>query len=77
MNIMQLMQMIRNVKNPQQAIIDMLNQQSCNNPVLNNALQMLKSGDNAGIERLARNICNEKHINPDDMITQIRNQLRI
>lgn len=48
MNIMQLMQMIRNAKNPQQAIIDMLNQQSCNNPVLNNALQMLKSGDNTG-----------------------------
>ena len=77
MNPMQLMQMIRGGGNPQQAIINMMKQQSGNNPVIDNAINMMEKGDNAGIEKLARNHCKEKGINPDDMLSQVKNQFGI
>ena len=77
MNPMQLMQMIRGGGNPQQAIINMMKQQSGNNPVIDNAINMMEKGDNAGIEKLARNLCKERNINPDDILSQVKNQLVI
>lgn len=74
MNPMQLMQMIRNGGNPQQAIINIMKKQSGNSPVINNAINMMKKGDSAGLEKLARNLCKEKGINPDDMLSQVKNQ---
>ena len=77
MNPMQLMQMIRGRGNPQQAIINMMKQQSGNNPVIDNAINMMEKGDNAGIEKLARNLCKERNINPDDILSQVKNQFGI
>ena len=77
MNPMQLMQMIRGGGNPQQAIINMTKQQSGNNPVIDNAINMMEKGDNAGIEKLARNLCKERNINPDDILSQVKNQFGI
>mgnify|MGYP003296611757 FL=1 len=77
MNPMQLMQMIRGGGNPQQAIINMMKQQSGNNPVIDNAINMMEKGDNAGIEKLARNLCKERKINPDDILSQVKNQFGI
>ena len=74
MNPMQLMQMIRNGGNPQQAIINIMKNQSGNSPVINNAINMMAKGDSAGLETLARNLCKEKGINPDDMLSQVKNQ---
>ena len=77
MNPMQLMQMIRNGGNPQQAIINIMKNQSGNSPVINNAINMMEKGDNAGIEKLARNLCKERNINPDDILSQVKNQFGI
>ena len=77
MNPMQLMQMIRGGGNPQQAIINMMKQQSGNNPVIDNAINMMEKGDNAGIEKLARNLCKERNINPDDILSQVKNKFGI
>ena len=77
MNPMQLMQMIRGGGNPQQALINMMKQQSGNNPVIDNAINMMEKGDNAGIEKLARNLCKERNINPDDILSQVKNQFGI
>lgn len=77
MNPMQLMQMIRGGGNPQQDIINMMKQQSGNNPVIDNAINMMEKGDNAGIEKLARNLCKERNINPDDILSQVKNQFGI
>ena len=74
---MQLMQMIRGGGNPQQAIFNMMKQQSGNNPVIDNAINMMEKGDNAGIEKLARNLCKERNINPDDILSQVKNQFGI
>ena len=77
MNPMQLMQMIRGGGNPQQAIINMMKQQSGNNPVIDTPINMMEKGDNAGIEKLARNLCKERNINPDDILSQVKNQFGI
>ena len=74
---MQIMQMMKNGGNPQQMIMNMMKQQAGNNPVMNNALQMMEKGDNAGLENLARNLCRERNINPDDAFNQIKGQFGI
>lgn len=74
MNPMQIMQMMKNGGNPQQMIMNMMRQQAGNNPVMNNALQMMEKGDNAGLENLVRNLCKERNINPDEAFNQIKGQ---
>lgn len=77
MNPMQLMQMKKNGGNPQQMIMNMMRQQAGSNPVMNNALQMMEKGDNAGLENLARNLCKERNINPDEAFNLIKGQFGI
>lgn len=77
MNPMQLIQAIRSGRNPQQSIINIMKQQAGNNPALGNAINMMEKGDNAGIEKLARNLCKEKGINPDEMLSKVQNQFGI
>lgn len=74
MNPMQIMQMMKGVGNPQQMIMNMMKNQAGSNPVMNNALQMMEKGDNAGLEKLARNLCSEKGINADEAFNQIKGQ---
>ena len=51
-----------------------MKRQAGNNPVMNNAIQMMEKGDSAGVEQLARNLCKEKNLNPDDVLSQIKTQ---
>lgn len=74
MNPMQIMQMMKNGGNPQRMIMNMMRQQAGSNPVMNNALQMMEKGDNEGLEKLARNLCKERNIDPDDALNQIKGQ---
>lgn len=73
-NPMQLMQMLRG-GNPQQVLMNLLNQQAGNNPVMRNALDMVQRGDTKGVEQLARNMANEKGIDVDKAVAEIRKQL--
>ena len=75
-NPFQLMQMLRS-GSPQQTILDSMRQQSGNNPVINNALNMAENTDVQGLEKLARNLCKEKNINPDEMINSIKQKLGV
>ena len=58
--VMNFIQMLRNAQNPQQMMVNTLKQQTGNNPVMNNALQMMEKGDGAGIEKLARTLCKKE-----------------
>ena len=49
-------QMIRNGKNPQQLMLNYLEQQSQSNPVMSNLLTMARNGDTASLEQFARNL---------------------
>ena len=76
MNIgpMQLIQLLRG-GNPQQVLVDLLQREAGNNPVMNNALSLVQHKDAKGIEILARNIAKEKGIDPDQAVANIRKQL--
>lgn len=74
MNPFQLIGMLRNGGNPK-AMVNLLRQQTGNNPVLNNALNMAEKGDMKGVEQLARNLCKERNIDVDTALGQIKSQL--
>ena len=73
MNPMQLIGMLRNGGN-RQRMINLLRQQTGNNPVLTNALNMAEKGDMKGVEQLARNLCKERNIDVDSALGQIKSQ---
>lgn len=60
MNPMQLMQMMRGGGNPQQLVMNMLQQQAGNNPMMANLLNLAKSGNTKEIEQVARNMLKEQ-----------------
>ena len=52
-NPLQFMNMLRSIKNPKEAVINMI--KSNNNPMLKNLVEMAEKGDTKGIENFARN----------------------
>lgn len=61
----------------QQAIISMLLQRiTGNNPVVNNAMNLYKSGNITGLEQLARNLCQSKGVNPDEALRNAQNRFK-
>ncbi len=60
MNPMQMMQFIRNGGNPQQFVMNMLEQQSGNNPMVANLLDLAKHNKTSDIEQIARNMLKEQ-----------------
>lgn len=75
--LMMIGQMIKNGGNPQQIFQQMMwnNPDLNNNPIMKNAFEMAQKGDFKGVEELARNLCKEKGINPDEAIEKVRQQL--
>ena len=55
----------------------MSNNRVMGNPIIKNAMSMVQSGNSKGIEQMARNLCKEKGINPDDVMKQIRGSFGI
>lgn len=60
MNPMQLIQMLRGNQNPQQMMLQMLQQNAKGNPILENALEKVQNGDYQGLEQIAQNVCKER-----------------
>lgn len=76
MNPINIFQMMK--AGPQQFVQQIMgNNQVMSNPIMKNALGMAQSGNSKGIEQMARNLCKEKGINPDDVMKQIRSNFGI
>ena len=69
-----LMNMLRNNGNPKAVLMNMMRQNASQNPLANNALNMMEKGDNAGIEQMVRNLCKTKGLDPDEVLKQVKNQ---
>lgn len=66
MNPMDIITMIRSGQNPQQIMINILEEGvAANNPIAANLLDMAKNNRSADIERVARNLCAERGIDFD------------
>ena len=65
--------LMRAFRNPQEFMQQaMQNSQINQNPIAKNAFSMYQNGDSKGLENLARNLCAEKGINPEDELKQIK-----
>lgn len=58
-NPMQFMNMLKGIKNPKEAVINMI--KSNNNPMLKNLVEMAEKGQNDKIEEFARNLFREQN----------------
>lgn len=75
MNPMSIFQMIRS-GSPQGFLKQVMgNNEIMSNPMAKNAIDMAQKGDAKGIETLARNLCKEKGINPDEFMKEIKNNM--
>ena len=73
--LMQFIQMMRNGGNPQQMMINILQQQAGNNPIGQNLLTMAQNNDGKGIEQVARNLCAQRGLDFDKEFAAFRQQL--
>ena len=73
-NPMQLIQMIKGGKNPQQLLMNILQQQGQNNPIINNAINMAQNGNVFGLEVLARNLAAQRGLDFDKELANLKNQ---
>jgi hypothetical protein len=64
--MMQFMQMMKAARNPQQAIMNMLENQVGQNPMAKNLLELAKYNDAKGVENVARNIMKEQGLDFDE-----------
>ena len=76
MNPMEIIEMIRSGRNPQQIMINILEQGVANNnPIMANLLDLAKQNRTADIERIARNLCEERGINFDKEFNNFKSNL--
>ena len=70
-----LLQLFSGIKNPQQFLQSMMNNsQVMGNPMAKNAIDMRQNGDAKGVEQMARNLCKEKGVNPDEIMQQMKDK---
>ena len=73
--LMQFMQMMRNGGNPQTMIINMLQQQAGGTPMGQNLLKLAQNNDTQGIEKIARNLCQQRGLDFDKEFAAFKQQL--
>ena len=72
----QLIQMIKGGQNPQQLVMNILQQKSQNNPILNNAMNLAQGGNTLALEMLARNLAAQRGLDFDKEFANFKSQLK-
>ena len=75
-NPMQLIQMIKGGKNPQQLIMNILQQKGQDNPILQNAVNMAQNGNSSGLQMLARNLAAQRGLDFDQQLANLKSYLK-
>lgn len=77
-NPMQIIQMIRGGQNPQQVMMNILDQGAQNaNPLYANLINLARNNKTQEIENIARNMCKERGIDFDTAFNDFRRNLGI
>lgn len=69
-----LIMQMRQGKNPQQLMIDILEGEASQNPIIGNLLTMAKDNRTADIEKFARNLAKEQGIDFDKEFSRFKKQ---
>lgn len=70
---MQILQMIRKGGNPQQIMLNLMEQQMSGTPMGDNLIQLAKNGNSRDIESIARNIFSQNGRDFDSEFNNFRN----
>ena len=73
-NPMQFMNMLKGIKNPKDAVINMI--KANNNPMVKNLVEMAEKGDSQGVENFARNIFKEQGRDFDKEYSELMNYFK-
>ena len=73
-NPMQLIMMIKQGQNPQQLMINVLQQQMAGTPLGDNLLNLARQNNTAGIEQIARNMAAQRGIDFDEEFEAFKRQ---
>lgn len=77
MNPMQIIQLIKGGQNPQQLVMQILQQQAQNNPMGANLLELIQNNKAADVEQIARNLAKTKGIDFDKEFNSFKQLLGI
>lgn len=69
-----LIMQMRQGKNPEQLMIDILEGEASQNPIMGNLLSMAKDNRTADIERFARNLAKEQGVDFDKEFSRFKKQ---
>ena len=70
-----MIQMVKNRQNPEQMMLQYLQQQAQQNPMGQNLLSLAQAGNAADIEKIARNICTQRGIDFDKEFASFKQSL--
>ena len=73
-NPMQIINFIKGIKNPKQAVMNMIGNNT--NPMLKNLIEMAEKGDEKGVEDFARNLYKQQGRDFDAEYNQIMNNFK-
>ena len=74
-NPMQIIQMIKGGSNPQQLLMSILQGNMGNTPMGQNLMTLVQNGDKQGLEKIARNLCQQKGVNFDQEFNAFKQML--
>lgn len=74
-NPMQLIQMIKGGKNPQQLLMSIMQNQMGNTPMGQQLMTLMQNGDQSGLETIARNLCAQKGLDFDKEFASFKQQI--
>lgn len=76
-NPMQIIMAIKNGQNPQQIVMNMLQERMSQTPMGQNLIALAQNNQTAQIEQIARNICNQRGIDFDKEFNSFKDSLGI
>lgn len=76
-NPLQFMQAVQQGQNPQQLMMQLLQQRMGNTPMGKNLMQLAQSGDGASIEQFARNYCSQRGLDFDNEFAAFKKRLGV
>ena len=71
------LKMIKAGQTPEQLVLIYLNQMGKTNPFVNNLLTLAYQNDNKGLEKIARNVCEQRGLDYDMEIDAFKEQLGV
>lgn len=74
-NPLQFMQAVQSGQNPQQLMLQLIQQRMGNTPMGKNLMQLVQTGDGAGIEQFARNYCSQRGLDFDNEFSAFKKRL--